>query len=137
MTFIKKGHWGQNFMKTNFFFAFVTLGGVELSMIQFPSLNFLAHLHCNFLYFPIFGQIEYNMVSIFSKFYRFYSMAYNIKWKTIDRGALTTPSTKCIVSIPRSPSIYFSGGTWHPCFTTVCTSIQNYSWKYEATSVYG
>ena len=35
----QKGGWGQNFMKTNFFFANVTLGeGVELCMTQFPSL---------------------------------------------------------------------------------------------------
>ena len=43
-----------------FFFATVTLGGVELCMTQFPSLNFsifnlfLAHLHGNFQYFPYF-----------------------------------------------------------------------------------
>ena len=30
MTFIKKGGWGQNFMETNFVFAIVKLGGVEL-----------------------------------------------------------------------------------------------------------
>ena len=62
MTFIKKGgEWGQNFMKKNFFFAIVTLGGgVELCMTQFPSLNFsifnlfLAHLNGNFQYFPYF-----------------------------------------------------------------------------------
>ena len=52
MTFIKNGWWGQKFMKTNFFFVIVTLGGggLELCMTQYPYLNFslfnlfLAHL---------------------------------------------------------------------------------------------
>ena len=80
MTFIKKGRWGQNFMKTNFFFAIVTLGGVELCMIQFPSLNFSIFNQSFrifmkiFSIFPIFGQIKNNMVSIFSKLDRFYSI---------------------------------------------------------------
>ena len=53
MTFTKKGGWGQNLMKTNLLFA---------------------HLHANFSIFPIFGQIEDNIVSNFSKLYRFYSI---------------------------------------------------------------
>ena len=56
----QKGGVGSEFHENKFFFAIVTLGGVELCMTQFPSLNFsifnlfLAHLHGNFQYFPYF-----------------------------------------------------------------------------------
>ena len=40
VTFIKKGGWGQNFMKTNFFFAIVTLGGYNFVWHNFPPLIF-------------------------------------------------------------------------------------------------
>ena len=59
MTFIKKGGWGLNYLRTNFFFAIVTEGLVELCMTQFPLIfpfltYLLAHLHGNFQYFPYF-----------------------------------------------------------------------------------
>ena len=77
----QKGGWGQNFMKTYFFFAIATIGeGVELCMTKFPSLNFsLFNLFLViFSIFLIFGQIEYNMASIFSKLCRFYSILVEI-----------------------------------------------------------
>ena len=60
-------------VRTNFFFAIVVTlgGGVELCTTQFPSFTFsnfnLFFSRVIFSIFPIFGQIEYNMVSIFSK----------------------------------------------------------------------
>ena len=58
----QKWGWGQNFMKTNFFFAIVTLGWGEIlydaiSLHSFSIFNLLlAHLHGNFQYFPYIGQ---------------------------------------------------------------------------------
>ena len=73
---------GSEFYERNFFLAIVTLGGVELCMTQFPSLNFsifnlyLAHLHGNFQYFPYFWPN-------WSPFFILFNFRWNKKTKNV------------------------------------------------------
>ena len=69
----QKGGVGSEFYENKFLFCNCDIrGGMELRMTQFTTFAWF------FSIFPIFGQIEYNMVSIFSKLYRFYSILVEI-----------------------------------------------------------